>query len=139
MTNTLPARETTTRPIAARRYSPTIYDPNATAILRPDEPPILDFRYAPPTGGIPAMFAAGADTWIFDHFGELQEPTTGNPPPLPPDPTPPTKGERPGDFRPGHRRRLAPLVKGVLIGAATATAVYLGVDLAAWVVLGWLR
>lgn len=78
MTNVLPDRESLTQPIAHRRYTPAIYDVDATAILRPDETLILAATVGDPdTSGdiVPLMRL-------------LQDSPTGNPLPLPPQPKP---------------------------------------------------
>lgn len=91
--------------------------------MRGDEQPIFDLRdpYEPDW----------RDTWIHSQeipqpstFSQmldagLQEPPTGTPPPLPPQPSTPAKADgRPVDFRPAHRRStpagpLAVLAVGV--------------------------
>ena len=105
------------------------------AYLHSAETIILDVSgqpYRQPTRITP--LGHGADAWIFDLDGELHEPPTGNPPPLPPTPPTPAKAERRVRFR--HRRRLDRLVAGILIGATAVTAALIGVDVAAAWVMG---
>lgn len=59
----------------------------------------------------------------------LQEPPTGNPPPLPPHPPTPAKAVPRVRFR--HRRRLAPVAKAVLWTALVGSAMWAGLILAA--------
>jgi|SRR6187549_83362 len=129
MTDVLPPREQLTQPIAHRWLTTsTIYDPNKTAILRPDETLILN--------------VAGPDTSgeIVPLMRMLQDPPTGTPPPLPVPPAPEVEAwMRPGrtveyfqDGPPGHRglHRKPPWPRWAdqLIGAGWATV--------AWSLLG---
>lgn len=138
--------EARTRPIAARRYSPTTYDINATAFLHPGEAPIfLGGRPAETwitTGDIHAPDPAHAAEWArLDDM--LQDPPTGNPPPLPPPPAPPKPSVLCGccalEEKPlgghGKRRRISAWVTGVAVGAGVVSAVYVGAVLAAWLVM----
>lgn len=131
--------EQPTRNLAAHRLRATdsgiqsaIYGPDPSA-----ETMIIDhrdgtfYRYQVPTF---TPLGHGSDAWVFDISGDLQEPPTvpaPSPPPLPPTPA----KVRPRRFRAGHRRRLAPLVRGVLIGAGVVAAVYSGLIVAAAAVL----
>lgn len=97
-------------------------DDVAAAKLRVDEPFI----------GVP--YVAG------DLFGlPLQDPPTGNPPPLPPQPAPTKAEERPDGYISRHRRHLMPLLRGVLIGGGVVAAVYTGLIVAALIVLAVAR
>lgn len=149
MTNVLPDREYLTQPIAHRRYTPAIYDVDATAILRPDETLILAATVGDPdTSGdiVPLMRL-------------LQDPPTGTPPPLPPQPapkpgllrraifpqaitgptTPPTNPPKPSpppppaNWRPAHRRP-APLWAYALASAGLTLAVFASGWVSCWAV-----
>lgn len=102
MTDVLPERETLTQPIAQRRYTPAIYDCNATAVIRPDETLILN------VGGPAGRHFAVVDP---DTSGDpvplmrlLQEPPVGSPPSLPRPPAP----------KPGHYPRVEDVRKPLL-------------------------
>lgn len=145
----LDERETTTQPIAARRIlGSATYDINATAIIRGDELPIYDMRFAQPAGLHPAAYDERpltlADSWVLGDM--LQDPPTGPRPQLPPEPPAPAPKpavaaeqcgccilvEKPFGRR--GRRRREPRWALLLIGFAgglPAGAVLLGSILAA--------
>jgi hypothetical protein len=135
MTDVLPDRETLTQPIAHRWITTsTIYDPNKTAIIRRDEPLILDS-----TGEIPRVDVP------LSHL--LQEPPTG---PVPPLPRPPSReslmkpGREPEYFSPerergktGRHRKAAPWWMHAVWGAGAGMvlgALLVGIPVAAMVV-----
>ena len=148
--------EAHTRPIAARRYSPTIYDINATAVFHPGESPIFL--------GVAPIFLGGrpAETWITTgdihgpdpaHAAEwarlddlLQDPPTGPVPPLPPQPPTPAKAaavlcgcclleETPYGKHGRRRLRWRPWQYAAVGALVTAAAGYAGLVLAGWLVM----
>jgi hypothetical protein len=98
----------------------------AEAGLRPDEPFLGLGRFGPyvpslqdayvNTGEIPPFVAAAFDQ------SALQDPPTGTPPPLPPQPKSDKADARPRGFRPGHRRPVpAGMYAVAAVGLALAT------------------
>lgn len=138
MTQTLPQRETTTYQIRSldpyQRQQLFVAMP-AAARLAPDE---QFTQMLPDARGVYGQRAPGSDAWI----GDLP---VGVWPPVPePDVVPgmehePVVERRPTGFRSAHRRRLDRLAQGILIGAGVVTAVLIGLDLAALLVMGLPR
>jgi hypothetical protein len=95
MPDVLPDRESLTQPIAHRWLTTsTVYDPNKTAILRPDETLIL----ADPN-------ASGDIVPLMRMLGPAAYGTAPTQPPKIPKPQPsPNPPPKPSNWRPAHRR-----------------------------------
>ncbi len=106
-----------------------IYGPNPAAeTLIIDQRDGALYRYTAPTF---TPLGHGPDAWI----GELPH-TPWPPAPQPAEPDEDVvPGMRPDGYISRHRRRLAPLLRGVLIGGGVVAAVYTGLIVAAWAVI----